>query len=97
MNLEETLKIKIADSLKSEGIVLDVKDIIIEKSKTPEHGDYASNVALKFAGRFSLAPRDLAQKIANNIDKELVEKVISDNDSSIKSLSIKDLKSILSM
>ena len=75
MNLEETLKIKIADSLKSEGIVLDVKDIIIEKSKTPEHGDYASNVALKFAGRFSLAPRDLAQKIANNIDKELVEKV----------------------
>ena len=75
MNIEETLKLKIQDSLKSEGIVLDVKDIIIEKSKTPEHGDYASNVALKFAGRFSLAPRDLAQKIANNIDKELVEKV----------------------
>ena len=75
MNIEETLKLKIQDSLKSEGIVLDINDIIIEKSKTPEHGDYASNVALKFAGRFHMAPRDLANKIANNIDKEVVEKV----------------------
>ena len=75
MNIEETLKIKIQDSLKSEEIVLDIRDIIIEKSKTPEHGDYASNVALKFAGRFGMAPRDLATKIANNIDKEVVEKV----------------------
>jgi len=75
MNIEETLKIKIQDSLKSEGLVLDVKDIIIEKSKTPEHGDYASNVALKFASRFGMSPRDLANKIASNIDKEVVEKV----------------------
>ena len=75
MNIEETLKIKIQDSLKSEGIVLDTKDIIIESSKTPEHGDYASNVALKFAGRFGMAPRALAEKIASNIDKEIVEKV----------------------
>jgi len=75
MNIEETLKIKIQDSLISEGLALDVKDIIIEKSKTPEHGDYASNVALKFASRFGMSPRDLANKIANNIDKEVVEKV----------------------
>ena len=75
MNIEENLKLKIQDSLKSEGILLDIKDIIIEKSKTPEHGDYASNVALKFASRFGVAPRVLAEKIANNIDKELVEKV----------------------
>ena len=75
MNIEENLKLKIQDSLKSEGILLDIQDIIIEKSKTPEHGDYSSNVALKFASRFAVAPRALAEKIANNIDKELVEKV----------------------
>ena len=75
MNIEEQLKLKIQESLKSEGYILDVNDIIIEKSKTPEHGDYASNVALKFGGRFGVSPRDLAQKIANNIDKEIVEKV----------------------
>ena len=59
---------KIQESLKSEGYILDVNDIIIEKSKTPEHGDYASNVALKFGGRFKVAPRDLAAKIAENIE-----------------------------
>ena len=75
MNIEETLKLKIQESLISEGYILDVNEIIIEKSKTPEHGDYASNVALKFANRFKVAPRDLASKIANNIDKEVVEKV----------------------
>ena len=75
MNIEENLKLTIQDSLNSEGLLLDIKDIIIEKSKTPEHGDYASNVALKFASRFGVAPRALAEKIANNIDKDLVEKV----------------------
>ena len=75
MSIEETLKLKIVESLKSEGLILDVQDIIIENSKTPEHGDYASNVALKFASRFHMSPRDLATKIANNIDKEIVEKV----------------------
>ena len=75
MNIEETLKLKIQESLKCEGILLDIKDIIIDKSKTPEHGDYASNVALKFGGRFGMNPRDFATKIANNIDKEIVEKV----------------------
>ena len=75
MSIEETLKLKIVESLNSEGLILDVQDIIIENSKTPEHGDYASNVALKFASRFHMSPRDLASKIANNIDKEIVEKV----------------------
>ena len=75
MSIEETLKLKIVESLISEGLILDVQDIIIENSKTPEHGDYASNVALKFASRFHMAPRDLANTIANNLDKEVVEKV----------------------
>ena len=75
MNIEETLKQKIKNSLKSEGLELELKDIIIENSKNPEHGDYASNVALKFAGRLGMAPRDLAIIIANNIDKDVIEKV----------------------
>ncbi|MBQ0009193.1 MAG: arginine--tRNA ligase [Firmicutes bacterium] len=75
MSIEETLKIKIKDSLKSEGLDLELNDIIIENSKTPEHGDYASNVALKFAGRLGMKPRDLAEKISNSIDKEVIEKI----------------------
>ena len=75
MSIEETLKIKIKDSLKSEGLDLELNEIIIENSKTPEHGDYASNVALKFAGRLGMKPRDLAEKISNSIDKEVIEKI----------------------
>ena len=46
-----------------------------------------------------IAENSIEEKVVNlqNEKKELVDKVISDNDSSIKSLSIKDLKSILSM
>ena len=75
MSIEETLKIKIRDSLKSEGLDLELNEIIIENSKNPEHGDYASNAALKFAGRLGMKPRDLAEKIANSIDREVIEKI----------------------
>ncbi|MCQ2801706.1 MAG: arginine--tRNA ligase [Bacilli bacterium] len=75
MSIEETLKNKIKDSLKSEGLDLELNEIIIENSKTPEHGDYASNVALKFAGRLGMKPRDLAEKISNSIDREVIEKI----------------------
>ena len=46
-----------------------------------------------------IAENSIEEKVVNlqNEKKELVDKVISDNDSSIKSLSIKDLKSILNM
>ena len=46
-----------------------------------------------------IAENSIEEKVVNlqNEKKELVDKVISDNDSSIKSLSIKDLKSILSV
>ena len=44
MNIEETLKIKIQDSLKSEGIALDVNDIII-RSFSPCELTIASKVS----------------------------------------------------
>lgn len=75
MSIEETLKIKIKDSLISEGLDLELNEIIVESSKTPEHGDYASNVALKYAGRLGMKPRDLAEKISLSIDKEVIEKI----------------------
>ena len=75
MNIEVSLKQKLVDALNKEGLSLDISDIVIENSKNPEHGDYASNVALKFASRLSLNPRALAEKIINNIDKEGIEKI----------------------
>lgn len=75
MNIELLLKEKIIKCLKEEGVEASINDVIIENSKTPEHGDYATNAALKFASRLHLAPRILAEKIVSTIDKEGIEKI----------------------
>lgn len=75
MNITENLKLKIINALSKEGLNLSIDDILIENTKNPEHGDYASNVALKFANKIGLSPRDLANKIVSNIDKEGIEKI----------------------
>lgn len=75
MNIEIELKNKIIESLKPLGLVLNVEEIVIENSKNPEHGDYASNVALKCAGRLHMSPRDLANKICETINKDNIEKI----------------------
>lgn len=39
----------------------------VERPRSPEHGDYASTLALSVAKRVGLAPRDLAQAIADRL------------------------------
>ncbi len=39
----------------------------VERPRNPEHGDYASNVALQVAKKAGLAPRDLAQAMADKL------------------------------
>lgn len=47
------------------GQALDVAatDVPVERPKNPEHGDWASNAAMKFAKRLGVAPRDLATEL----------------------------------
>jgi arginyl-tRNA synthetase len=40
-------------------------DIVVERPKNPEHGDYATNVALRLAKSAALAPREVAQVLAD--------------------------------
>lgn len=75
MNVEELLKNKLVKSLEQLGVEVLVNDIVIENSKNPLHGDYASNVALKFASKMKMKPFDLANKIIEVIDKEGLEKI----------------------
>ncbi len=75
MNIEQTLKTKIVACLQKEGVALSESDIVIENTKNPEHGDYATNTALKFASRLHMAPRDLANKIVKSVDKDGIEKI----------------------
>ena len=75
MSIEIELKNRIIEVLKDLGLSLELNDVIIENSKTPEHGDYATNVALKFAGKLGMNPRELATKIDTNIKKDIIEKI----------------------
>lgn len=75
MSIEETLKLKLQSALKAFDLSLDLAEIIIENTKNKEHGDYASNVALKTASRLGKKPRDFALELVEHIDKEGIEKI----------------------
>ncbi len=41
----------------------------VERPRNPEHGDYASNIALQIAKKAGVAPRELAARIAEHLQK----------------------------
>ena len=57
--------------LKSEGIEITINknDIKIEYDRDPAHGDFASNIAMVLAKSCKCAPRELANKISENLPK----------------------------
>lgn len=75
MDIVENLKIKISSALARLGHEVALIDIVIEKSKDEAHGDYASNVAMKFSRLFAKSSRDVALLIIDNIDMIDIEKI----------------------
>ena len=75
MDIKESLKLNIKNALKVLGVDLDVNEIVIEDSKDPAHGDYATNIALKSARNFGKSPRDVASLIIENLDKASIDHI----------------------
>ena len=75
MNIELELKRKVLAALLKEGVEATEAEIVIENTKNPLHGDYATNAALKFSSRVKSNPRDFANKLISSIDKEGIEKI----------------------
>lgn len=75
MSIELNLKQKILDAAKKFGLVLSVDEVVIEKSRSEEHGDYATNVALKNANKLGLNPRQFAEKLIAKIDQDGISKI----------------------
>ena len=75
MDIILVLKNKIQSALNKLGQEVDLNDIVIENSKDKTHGDYASNVAMKFSRLFGKAPRDVASLIIENIDMSSIDKI----------------------
>jgi arginyl-tRNA synthetase len=46
-----------------------IEDVPLERPRNREHGDWASNIAMKLAKSLGVAPRDLAQEIADELGK----------------------------
>ncbi len=75
--IQELLLQSLAE-LESKDILSTSNDILIkiENSRGPEHGDFASNVAMTLAKKNKINPRQLAQKIINQLPKsEILERV----------------------
>ncbi len=64
------LKDTILKSVKQAGFEVDLGDLHIEKTKTLEHGHFATNVALLIAGKVGKRPRDVAETIAEELKKD---------------------------
>ncbi|MBI4407135.1 MAG: hypothetical protein HY565_01395, partial [Candidatus Kerfeldbacteria bacterium] len=50
-------------------------DIEVTYTDHPEHGDYASNIAMKLAKTLKRSPLDIGHDIAERIDREGIERV----------------------
>src|SRR5690606_37392683 len=48
-------------------VILTVDDVKLDRPKNRDHGDWASNIAMKLAGRLGVNPRELAAEFAEGI------------------------------
>lgn len=75
MTNEEQLKNAILEAGKKTSLAIDEKDIVIENTKDPAHGDYATNIALRSAKKLGKKPLDLANELAKNITSPIIKKI----------------------
>ena len=75
MEIRDLLKQNIQLALKELGVDLDLNEIVVENSKDPTHGDYATNVAMKLARVFGKSPRDVASLIVDKINKDQIDHI----------------------
>ena len=75
MDILDSLKLNIQNALKELDFDVQLNDIIIEVSKDPTHGDYATNCAMKFSRLFQTNPRAAAERIIPKLDMSSIDKV----------------------
>jgi arginyl-tRNA synthetase len=66
--MKNNIKILIKNALKN--LDIEAKDVLLEHPVELTHGDYSTNVALMYAKQVSTNPRELADKIKSELEKE---------------------------
>lgn len=67
--LNEKIKKLVEESVKKTFSELPAEGVEIEYPAREEHGDYASNIAMRLAGKTGENPREIAEKIINNLEE----------------------------
>jgi arginyl-tRNA synthetase len=75
MTNEEQLKAAIIEAGKKCGYDFLENDVVIENTKDPAHGDYASNIALRYAKKLGKKPSDLALELQKVLASPVIDKV----------------------
>jgi arginyl-tRNA synthetase len=75
MTIEEKIKQALGEALKKMGVAFETSNIVIERSKSKEHGDFATNLALRLGGVLHKKPQDIADDIIKNFSLKEVSKV----------------------
>ena len=75
MTAEEKLKSIIVKAGGELGLQFSFDDIVIERSKNPIHGDYSTNVAMKFCRLAKTSPLAFANNLIPHLQNEDIEKV----------------------
>ena len=75
MNIDLLLKQKLIAAFLSLGLQLEQKDVVIETSKDPKFGDYATNICLKYANQLNIKPLVLAQTILPLLKDPIIDQV----------------------
>lgn len=75
MDIENEIKAELKKVLATLGCETEEKEIVLSPSGNREHGDYASNIALRKAHALSMKPIDLANKVASLFSLSGVGKV----------------------
>ena len=77
MNLKQRIKVIIFCALNNLNIEFNLDDIMVEVPKSRDNGDFSSNIAMQLAKTLKDNPRNIAEKIVDEISKNTneIEKV----------------------
>ena len=75
MSIEEKIKKELTNIVSSMGISISLSEIELSNSKVKEHGDFASNLALRLQGKLHKKGLEIAKDICSKFSLPEVEKV----------------------
>ena len=74
MNIKDNLKDLLKKAITNLGVDEDI-DIVVEIPKNKTHGDYATNIAMVLSKKLKDNPMNIAEKLKNFLNDELIETI----------------------